>query len=74
MTELRKQCPVCKHIWVVRHNIENWKLMSMFLRADFTIAMFDHLQSHTSDAEIRVKCFEYGQGVNERAVLVETKN
>jgi hypothetical protein len=71
MNELRKECPICKHVWVVKYD---WKLLGeVFLRADFAIAMFDHLQSHTSGAEIRVKNYEYNQGVNEKAVLVETQ-
>lgn len=70
MNEYRKECPICHHVWIVRCN---WKsLGGIFLKTDFAIAMFDHLQSHTSDAEVRVKCYEYGKGVNEKAVLVES--
>jgi len=69
MTELKKECPICHHVWIVRCN---WKsLGGIFLKADFAIAMFDHLQKHTDGKELRVKCYSYNEGVNEKAVLVE---
>ena len=69
MTTLSKTCPICHHVWLVKHD---WKLLGeVFIRADFAIAMFDHLQKHTDDKELRVKCYFYNEGVDEKAVLIE---
>ena len=64
MQTLNKSCPICKHEWIVRHN--SWGLGEVFIRIDFAVAMFDHLQSHTNcSTENRVKCYSYNGGVNE---------
>jgi len=68
MTTLSKTCPICKHTWVVRH--DRVLLGEIFLRTDFAIAMFNHLQSHTfksisdGEREIPVGCYEYNKGVS----------
>lgn len=62
MMTLSKTCPICKETWVVRHN---WRFLGeIFIRTDFAIAMFDHLQTHTDGKENRVKCYEYNKGVS----------
>lgn len=64
MKTLIKSCPVCRHQWIVRH--EMWGLGETFLNIDFAMAMFDHLQTHTSLSENRVKCYQYNGGVDEK--------
>lgn len=60
--ELRKTCPICKHSWVVRHN--HWGVGEVFLRTDFTIAMFDHT-AICGIAERKPKAYVYNGGVDE---------
>ena len=41
-------------------------MSEIFLRIDFRIAMFDHLQSHTGDfSESRLRPYSYGKGVQD---------
>jgi len=64
ITELRKKCPVCQHVWILRHD-KVGILMPSFLRQDFAWAAFKHLQTHTSGLENRVKCYEYNGAFDE---------
>lgn len=59
---LVKTCPTCKHTWVVRHN--KVLLGEVFLRTDFTIAMFDHVAICGMNDRIQ-KAYVYNGGVDE---------